>query len=182
MAPVVNGGSPVYLNQAGVIATPGATDPGGSGVQSASCGAISTSTPGDHTVTCTATDNAGNPTTVIVPYVVQYKVSTFASPVSGSKFKTGQTVPIKIMLTDAAGIRISDATAAALTSACRVSFSASGAQSLAPACMTYSSLAHQFQFNWRLAKTGKGTATIAVTVSYPDTTSATTATQLIIIT
>lgn len=51
-------------------ATPGATD-ATSGVASSSCGAVDTTSAGAHSVQCTATDNAGNTNSVMVPYTVQ---------------------------------------------------------------------------------------------------------------
>src|SRR4029078_4471423 len=61
-------------------ATPHASD-GTSGVASQSCQAPDTSTAGAKTLTCTATDVAGNTTTASVPYVVQYRILGFLSPV-----------------------------------------------------------------------------------------------------
>jgi hypothetical protein len=170
LAPILNP-STIYLNQTGVTASPNATD-ATSGVASSSCGAIDTSTAGDHTVTCTATDKAGNTNSATVHYTVQYKV-LFSSPVSGSSPKVGRTVPVSIALADANGVQISDAQAAALASACEVNFSASGAQALAPQCMQYDTPSHQFVFTWKL-RGPPGAETITVTVSYPGTSTTTT--------
>ena len=174
LAPIVNGGEPVYLNQAGVTASPGASDPGGSGVASASCGPISTATAGDHTVECTAVDNLGNTSNVTVHYTVQYKLSAFQAPAANSKYKRGQTVPVRIMLTDNAGLRLTDTAAAALAGNCAVTFSAAGGQTLTPKCMTYDATAHAFTYRWALAKTGTGNATITVSVTYPSPSTTTT--------
>ncbi len=51
-------------------AVAGATD-ATSGVASSSCGAVDTTSAGAHSVQCTATDNAGNMNSVMVPYTVQ---------------------------------------------------------------------------------------------------------------
>ncbi len=83
-----------------------------------------------------------------------------------SKWKVGQTVPVKISLADVNGVRISDTEAAGLASACQVKFSASGAQTTTPQCMKYDASSHQFVFTWKPAKTGTGTATISVAISY----------------
>jgi hypothetical protein len=171
----------IYLNQSGVTASPNATD-ATSGVASSSCGAIDTSSAGDHTVTCTASDNAGNSNSATIHYTVQYKLLGFFSPASGSKWKAGQTVPIKIALADASGTRISDAQAAALASACKVTFSASGAQTKTAQCMKYDATNHQFVYSWMLAKNGTGAETITVTVSYAGTTTTTTKSESITIT
>jgi hypothetical protein len=171
----------IYLNQTGVTASPNATD-ATSGVASSSCGVIDASTVGDHTVTCTATDNAGNSNSSTIHYTVGYKVLGFFSPVPGAKWKTGQTVPVKIGLGDVNGARISDAAAAALLSpTCMVKFSATGAQTTAPTCMKYDTTSHQFIFNWMLGKK-TGAETITVTVSYPSPASTTVKSEPITIT
>jgi hypothetical protein len=61
----------LVLNGPGT-ATPNATD-ATSGVDQAntSCGAVNTNTAGAHSLQCTATDNAGNQVTEMVPYTVQ---------------------------------------------------------------------------------------------------------------
>ena len=180
LAPTVTPAAP-SLNQTGVTASPNATD-ATSGVASASCGAIDTSTAGDHTVTCTATDNAGNTNAATIHYTVEYQILGFFAPVPSSKWKLGQTVPIKIALADGSGTRISDTEAAAMASACRVKFSATGAQTKPAQCMKYDATNHQFVLNWMLAKTGAGPAVITVTVSYSGTTTTTTKTDPITIT
>jgi YVTN family beta-propeller protein len=173
--------STIYLGQTGVTASPNASD-ATSGVASSSCGSVDTSTAGDHTVTCTATDNAGNTASATVHYTVQYKVLGFMSPAPQSKWKAGQTVPIKIALTDVNGTPISDAEAQALASACRVTFSATGAQNLTAQCMKYDTTKQQFVYTWKLASSPTGADTITVTVTYPNTTTTTTITQSITIT
>jgi hypothetical protein len=172
----------IYLNQTGVTASPNATDATSGVAPSSSCGAIDTSSAGDHTVTCTATDNAGNTNTATVHYTVQYKVLGFSSPASGSSRKVGKAVPVNIAVGDVNGVQIPDAVAAGLASACEVNFSASGAQTLAPQCMKYNAPSHQFVFTWKLAKTGTGSETITVTVSYPGTSTTTTNSEPITIT
>ncbi|MGZ7008022.1 MAG: PxKF domain-containing protein, partial [Ilumatobacteraceae bacterium] len=155
----------VLLNQTGVTASANATD-STSGVASSSCGAINAGTAGDHTVSCTATDNAGNSNSVTVHYMVQYSVLGFFSPAVKSKWKVGTTVPIKIALADVNGTRISDSLAASLATACTVTFSATGAQTLSGQCMKYDAATHQFIYNWKLASRAAGSETITVTVSY----------------
>jgi CSLREA domain-containing protein len=160
--------TPVVLGQTGVAATPNASDVL-SGLASSSCGAIDTSTPGVHTVNCTATDNAGNTGSAPLTYVVEYRILGFYEPVPGSRWMVGQTVPVKVALGDLAGTRISDVEGAALAAACRVKFSASGAQTKPSQCMKYDALKDQFIYNWKLGKHGTGQATIVVRISYPDT-------------
>jgi WD40 repeat protein len=171
----------VTIGQTGVTASPNATD-ATSGVDSQSCGAIDTSSAGDHTVECTATDNAGNTASTTLHYLVEYRILGFFSPVPNSKWKLGQTVPVKVALANGDSTRISDAEAAGLASTCRVTFSAAGAQSKAADCMKYDSASHQFIYNWKLAKSGTGAATITVSVSYGGTTTKTTISEPITIT
>jgi hypothetical protein len=182
LAPTVNGGNLIYLNASGVTASANAADPApGSGLASSSCGAVATSPAGMHTLTCTATDTAGNQTTVSVGYLVGYKLLGFYSPVPNSKWKQGQTVPVKFALADANGVRISDAEAQGLLSpTCRVMFSATGAQT-ASACTKYDTTNHQFIYNWKLGQQ-TGNVTIGITVSYPGTTSTTVLSQPIAVT
>ena len=167
--PSLSAPSPIGIGQSGVTALANATD-ATSGVASSGCGTVDTSTPGAKTVTCTATDNAGNETSVTLDYVVEYRILGFFEPVPGSKWKLGQTVPAKIALGDAAGTRISDAEASALAQACRVQFSASGAQTRTPICAKYDPEKDQFVATWKLGKRGTGPATIRMSVSYPGTT------------
>jgi hypothetical protein len=171
----------ITLNQSGVTASPNATD-ATSGVASASCDPIDTSTAGVHSVECTATDNAGNTATASIDYVVAYQLQGFFAPVPGSKWLAGQTVPIKVALGDSDGARISDADAAILSAACRVTFSASGVQNRSPQCLRYDPLTQQFIYNWKLGKQPLGAVTITVTISYPGTTFTTTLSEGITIT
>jgi hypothetical protein len=165
--------SPLYLHTTGATASPGASDDT-SGVALQSCGAVDTGSAGDHTVLCTATDGAGNGNSATFHYTVEYKILGFFSPAPSSKWKTGQTVPIKIALADVNGVRISDPEAAGLLSpACSVTFSASGAQTLNPVCMKYDSANHQFIYTWKLGNQ-TGPETITATVTYAGTNTTTT--------
>jgi hypothetical protein len=180
LAPTITS-SVITLGETGVSASPNATD-ATSGVGSASCGAIDTSTAGDHTVACTATDNAGNTASATIHYTVTYQILGFFSPVPSSKWKLGQTVPVKVALGGINGTRLPDAEAASLASACHVQFAVSGAQVSAPQCMKYDSVNHQFVFTWKIGDTGTGPATISVTVSYNGTATTTTMSDAITIT
>ena len=178
LAPAV-GPTPILLHGS-ATATPNATD-ATSGVASQSCGALDTGTAGLHTVTCTATDNAGNSATASVTYLVAYRLLGFFSPASNSKWKAGTTVPIKVALADANGTRITDAEAQGLLSpTCRVTFSGVGAQALS-ACVKYDAKNDQFVFDWKLGKQ-PGNETITVAVGYSDTTTTTLLSEPIVIT
>jgi hypothetical protein len=180
LAPTLSSTS-VVVGQIGVTAAPNASD-ATSGVASASCGAVDATTPGAQSVTCTATDNAGNTASTSLAYVVEYGMLGFFSPAPQSRWKVGQTVPIKLALGNAAGVRITDAEGIALGRSCRLTFSASGAQSTGPTCLKYDAAKDQFIVNWRLAKTGTGPTTISVSVSYPGSTTLTTLVEQIVIT
>ena len=98
-------------------ATPNATDSGGSGMASQACRSLDTSTVGAHTVTCTASDVAGNTATVTPSYTVLYSTSACLGapghavlpPVNAdgtSVFKQGSVVPVKLRVCDANGASI----------------------------------------------------------------------------
>ena len=76
-----------------------------SGLASAASGsvALTTSTPGVHSVDApAATDNAGNTSTAVsCSYLVQFNLLGFFSPASTSKWKRGSTVPVKVALANA---------------------------------------------------------------------------------
>jgi hypothetical protein len=171
--------TPIVLHGS-ATATANATD-ATSGVASQSCDPVDTSTAGVHTLTCRATDKAGNTASATVSYLVQYKILGFFTPAPNSKWKTGQTVPLKIALADINGTPIPDSEAQSLLSpSCRVAFSASGAQT-ASGCMKYDVAAHQYIYNWKLGGQ-TGNEKITVTVSYPGTSSTTVLSEPIVIT
>jgi hypothetical protein len=114
--------NPVVLN-ATASASPGASD-ATSGVASAACGPVDTSSVGSHAVACTATDNAGNQASKSASYSVIYAVggSCLGSPshqilqpinanyqTDLSVFKQGSTVPAKFRVCDANGVSIGTA-------------------------------------------------------------------------
>jgi hypothetical protein len=178
LAPTVGSG-PILLNGS-ASATPHASD-ANSGVASQSCDPVDTSTAGVHSVRCSAKDNAGNVTTAPVGYLVEYKLLGFFSPAANARLRRATTVGVAVAIADAHGVRIPDSDAQGLLSRpCRVTFSASGAQS-ASACMTYYKTSKEFRYSWRLGQQ-TGNVTIHVTVSYPGTTSTTTLSDPIVVT
>jgi hypothetical protein len=100
--------NPVLLNGA-ATASPGASD-ATSGLASASCGTASTSTVGDFTVACTATDNAGNVANASASYIVIYQFLGFFQPVDNvptfNTVKAGQNIPVKFSLSGNSGLNI----------------------------------------------------------------------------
>lgn len=111
LAPVVTP-NPVNLNGS-ATASPNATD-GLSGVASQSCAAVSTSSVGNKTVGCTATDNAGNTANADAAYQVVnpnvYNFTGFFQPVDNlplvNILNAGQAVPIKFSLGGYQGLNI----------------------------------------------------------------------------
>ena len=124
LAPVVSP-NPVALGGS-ATATPHATDTGGSGIDSESCGTPNTSTVGDHTVTCSATDLAGNTNTTVVHYTVSYGFGGFLSPLPKTTLaKSGASIPVKFTLRGASG-PLSPAISAALAANHQVQVTLSG--------------------------------------------------------
>jgi hypothetical protein len=93
------------------VADPNATD-NNSGVASASCEPVDTSSVGLKTLTCTATDNLGNTASATVSYNVIYGFSGFTRPVDNppalNTANAGSIVALKWQLTDANGAPITD--------------------------------------------------------------------------
>jgi len=100
--------NPVYLNGS-ATATAGATD-SGSGIATQSCGAVNTSTVGAKTVTCTATDNAGNTATASAAYRVIFNFTGFFDPVKNppimNQMSAGRAAPLKFSLAGNQGLAI----------------------------------------------------------------------------
>jgi hypothetical protein len=91
-----------------------------SGTESQSCPAPNLATVGTKTLTCTATDKAGNTETKAIIYKVQYATGTclgvlghaILQPINldgSSVFKKGSTVPAKFRVCDAHGASVSTA-------------------------------------------------------------------------
>jgi uncharacterized delta-60 repeat protein len=114
---VLNGSAIAYLNSYDAT----------SGVDSAGCDPVITSSVGVQTASCTATDFAGNMATVEVTYTVNYNFTGFSQPVDNSGVlniaKAGQTVPLKFLISDANGNPVTDLTSVNVTT---VSMTCSG--------------------------------------------------------
>jgi hypothetical protein len=116
LAPVVNP-NPVTLGGAATVTSN--ADDVLSTLDTQSCGALTTGTVGTKSVTCTATDKAGNYASKTVNYNVQYGWNGFLQPINDtahqtgltqSRFKLGSTVPAKFVLRNAAGQSVQQAT------------------------------------------------------------------------
>lgn len=117
-APTLNptfsaGSQPILLNAQGVTVSPNASD--NSGIATQSAGVVDTATAGQKSLVCSATDLAGNSTSVNVPYVVGYAIMNVAT------FHNKSSVSVSFQLADANG-RISDAAAASLAGKIVITF------------------------------------------------------------
>jgi hypothetical protein len=116
LAPTVSP-NPV-LRGAAATASPHATDNlSGIAAGDASCDPVDTSAVGSHTVSCTATDRAGNSNSASAGYDVVLGFTGFASPVDNdivNVAKAGQIVPLKFHVSDANG-PVTDLSSASVT-------------------------------------------------------------------
>jgi hypothetical protein len=100
--------NPVALNGS-ATASPNANG-GVSGLLSSSCDPVDTSTVGTKTVTCTATDNAGNTNTGSATYTVGYNFTGFFQPVDNlptlNTAKAGSAIPVKFSLGGNFGLNV----------------------------------------------------------------------------
>jgi hypothetical protein len=90
-------------------ATSGAND-ALSGLASQSCGTLDTNSVGAKSVSCSATDNAGNSASANASYSVIYNFAGFFSPVDNlptlNGVKAGQAVPVKFSLGGNQGLNV----------------------------------------------------------------------------
>jgi hypothetical protein len=100
--------NPVVLNGTATI-TSGAAD-ALSGLASQSCEALDTSTVGTKSVTCSATDNAGNTATASTTYRVIFNFTGFFDPVKNppviNQMNAGRSVPLKFSLGGNQGLAV----------------------------------------------------------------------------
>ena len=118
LAPSFSSDPPFLRGATGITASANATD--ASGIASESCDPVDTTSVGAKTLTCRATDNAGNSASVDVDYVVGFGFAA-VSPVDGATFKHTAAIPVSFQLVDANGV-LSDADAIALKSSITVRF------------------------------------------------------------
>jgi hypothetical protein len=158
--------NPVLLN-ATATATANASD-NLSGVASASCGSVDTSSVGSKSVTCTATDDAGNTNSANASYSVIYKFDGFRQPVDNpgtgatpvfNSAKAGQSIPIKFSLFGNQGLGIIAAGYPKVTSvACPNSTATVDAieeyaTTTANNGLTYDATADQYNYVWKTQST-----------------------------
>lgn len=92
--------STILLNGSGTVAAGGSDAT--SGIATQNCGTLNTASVGSKSVTCTATDRAGNQRSVQVPYAVTYGVKLLYDATQAKN--SGSTYPIKVSLIDANGV------------------------------------------------------------------------------
>jgi hypothetical protein len=182
LAPSVTGSGPgadVVLHDPAAVAEANAADGSGSGIASSSCDTPHVSTVGPHTLTCTATDVAGNTASADVTYVVQYRLAG-VSPGDGTSAKAGKPLKIGVSLADASG------SPGALCDGCAVAvqmFAVGGSgQSDGPFAMSLHNGSGEYRYTWKPSASGRGTTRIVVSVRYPGTAVVTTAEALVTIT
>jgi hypothetical protein len=168
--------NPVLLNGT-ATATPGASDTT-SGLAAASCNPASTTSAGSFTVSCTATDNAGNVANAQASYLVRYHFPGFLSPRPQESYRAGATIRVKFRLADASGTPLADTTAQGLVAACRVKVGLDSAAG----CAGYDARNDLFQFDVKVPKNASiGTHQVMVQVLASDNTVVNTATTAVVI-
>ena len=100
--------NPVVLNASATISS-GASD-SLSGLASQSCGSVDTSSVGSKSVSCSATDNAGNSSSASASYNVIYTFGGFLQPVDNlptlNQVKAGSAIQVKFSLGGNQGLNI----------------------------------------------------------------------------
>lgn len=150
-----NGTQPILVNAKGITVSPNAKD--ASGIASQSAGAVITTTAGKKSLTCTATDVAGNSASVNVSYVVGY-AAVNVTPQSGASIKKTATIAVSFQLKDANGL-ISDTEAANLASKITITVdnqSFSG--------VTYNKKTHTFSLSLKASTFALGSHTLGIHV------------------
>ena len=162
--------NPVQLNGS-ATATSGAAD-SLSGLASQMCDALDTSTAGAKSVTCHATDNAGNTYDKSVNYTVQsgFNFSGFFSPVDNlpiiNNSNAGQAIPLKFSLGGYQGLNIfAPGYPASGQIACDANAPSDDIEETANpggSSLTYDTVSGRYSYTWKTEKSWKGTCRMLV--------------------
>jgi hypothetical protein len=169
LSPVVSP-NPVLLNGTAAVTSGAADEPSGSGLASESCGTLDTSTVGAKSVTCTATDNAGNTNSVAVTYNVIYNFAGFFQPVDNlptlNIATAGSAIPVKFSLAGNQGLNIfASGYPASGQIACDANEPGTDIEETVNAggsSLTYDASAGRYNYVWKTNKAWKGTCRILV--------------------
>jgi PKD repeat protein len=155
LVPALSTPSPLLVHAAGVTAAPNAIDD--SGIASASCDAVDTSTAGAKSLLCTAVDTAGNTATAQLDYVVGYQLLN-VKPTPGTTFKRTSSIPVSFKVADADGV-LPDAAAATLRPSISVRFGG-----LAPVTPAYAKKSDTFSVTLATNKPAAGTYDVVIDI------------------
>jgi len=153
--------NPLTLGGTGTVAA-NATD-ALSGVKVQSCGVLNTATIGSRSVSCSATDFAGNIGTGSATYSVRYGFIGFKPPVDNPPIinlaQAGQTIPLKWQLVDAAGNGITTLASVSITVTAVACDGSATLDQLEEYAAGTSTLMNQgggnYQYNWQTPKSYK---------------------------
>ena len=162
--------NPVQVNGS-ATATPGAGD-ALSGLASQSCGAVDTSTVGAKSVTCQATDNAGNSNSASANYTVQsgFNFAGFFAPVDNLPMlnvaAAGSAIPVKFGLGGNQGLNIfAPGYPASSQIACDANAPGDEIEQTVNAggsSLSYDPTTDRYTYTWKTDKAWKGTCRLLV--------------------
>jgi PKD repeat protein len=147
-----------FLRNAAVTVSANASDPE-SGIASESCGTVDTTSVGDKSVLCSATNGVGLTSTVTVNYTVGFALSN-ASPADNTTVPRKASLAVSFTLSDANGV-LSDAESASLSSGVKVAWDSTSAVQA-----KWNKKSHTFTASLRINRPPTGSPhTVTVTVT-----------------
>jgi alpha-tubulin suppressor-like RCC1 family protein len=150
--------NPVVLN-GDASAKPNATD-NLSGIASANCGTLTTSSVGAKSVSCSATDTAGNTASANVSYTVIYDFSGFFQPIDNlpilNSMKAGSAVAVRFSLAGNQGLSVLAAgSPASQQIACGTATTVDDVEqtvSASNSSLSYDATTGQYSYTWKTDK------------------------------